>query len=823
MKNHILASALLGAAFQPGLAHPADVTWQSAVSGNWEDGSNWSSGVAPGAADRVIIDRPLAAPTITHGTGNDTVQRLSNNEVLIINGGSSIRTSDALGIGNQALGTLRVTGAGSFLGNSGDYADFVNANLVEVLNGGALMMESGASGLLAIINSGSMLFSGTGSIGSFRSLGGTFTEKNTGSMTVQNGATLTLEGGPWTGGGLISNLGGTLNIKAMEDSFAQVVNTSGAGAITNLTAVAGTASVPTLPLGATVKVGNGGVVNITGGGASAALFLDVATGGTVNVLGGNTLQLAAKNVSHVNNGLINIKGGSLTDAVLQFVGSDGTANLTGSGTVTLAKGLFGDGRIKASLHELNNGAGHTIQGVGTIEAGLPVNNYGNLVAQAGGDLEVDLSLGLRNRAGGTIRATGAGSRFVYTREEGVFTNNGLVEASGGGQVVIAPENAVTLPGVVAINIASGSTVRATGAGSEVRLAANGLAPDAGKDPEVVTLNGTVEAQSGGVVRIEGKLSNLSSGGTLLGGTYRVIGKAGLDTEIRLQGAIENNGATIQLRGPQARIINSDTGLSALFGMSSNTLFGRLTVEDGANFTSSGNFSNSGVVSIGKGSTFASRAILLPSQPLRDYSQNLGLTTVNGTLRADDVLISGGTLRGGGLIEADVVMLGGTLAPGNSPGVLSIDGDYTQGTGATLAMELGGFLPGFEYDVLDVSGIANLAGALEVDLLPGFDPAVDAYFDLLLAEDILGEFDSVELPTSSLGTFSLTYVREAFGLDAVRLLFDAAGSGGGDDPPPPDDDDLPPPGGTVPEPSTLALLLAVAAALRARSRGGRAAP
>ena len=50
-------------------------------------------------------------------------------------------------------------------------------------------------------------------------------------------------------------------------------------------------------------------------------------------------------------------------------------------------------------------------------------------------------------------------------------------------------------------------------------------------------------------------------------------------------------------------------------------------------------------------------------------------------------LQGGTLRGTGSITGgDVQNTGGTLAPGTSPGALSLTDDYSQGPGGTLAVE-----------------------------------------------------------------------------------------------------------------------------------------
>ena len=66
----------------------------------------------------------------------------------------------------------------------------------------------------------------------------------------------------------------------------------------------------------------------------------------------------------------------------------------------------------------------------------------------------------------------------------------------------------------------------------------------------------------------------------------------------------------------------------------------------------------------------------------------------------------GTLGGSGEIGGDVHNRGGIVAPGNSPGTLIIDGDYTQGATGTLVIEIGGTLAGNEHDQVIISGAAT---------------------------------------------------------------------------------------------------------------------
>ena len=95
-----------------------------------------------------------------------------------------------------------------------------------------------------------------------------------------------------------------------------------------------------------------------------------------------------------------------------------------------------------------------------------------------------------------------------------------------------------------------------------------------------------------------------------------------------------------------------------------------------------------------------------------------------------IINSGGVVGGGGNVGGNLNNSSGTVAPGNSPGILTIDGNYTQGDTGTLALEIGGLVPGDDHDKLVVMGIADLDGTVAVELTGGFGPSTGDEFDVL---------------------------------------------------------------------------------------------
>jgi T5SS/PEP-CTERM-associated repeat protein len=94
----------------------------------------------------------------------------------------------------------------------------------------------------------------------------------------------------------------------------------------------------------------------------------------------------------------------------------------------------------------------------------------------------------------------------------------------------------------------------------------------------------------------------------------------------------------------------------------------------------------------------------------------------------------GILKGSGTISGTVIN-DGVVAPGLSPGILQVDGDFTQNEGGRLELEVGGLTPGVEYDQLLVSGSLSLAGAVELTFVGGFHPSIGDTFDLFRYDEM----------------------------------------------------------------------------------------
>ena len=131
---------------------------------------------------------------------------------------------------------------------------------------------------------------------------------------------------------------------------------------------------------------------------------------------------------------------------------------------------------------------------------------------------------------------------------------------------------------------------------------------------------------------------------------------------------------------------------------------------------------------------------------------------DGTLAVNNIISSGGgtlnclfgTCSGSGTFGGDLNNSGGTVSPGNSPGVMEVAGDYTQEADGTLLIEVGGAQAGVDHDLLAVGQTAQLDGMLQVALLDSFEPENGDVFDVLDFGEIEGTFEQVVLPALSTG-------------------------------------------------------------------------
>jgi hypothetical protein len=170
---------------------------------------------------------------------------------------------------------------------------------------------------------------------------------------------------------------------------------------------------------------------------------------------------------------------------------------------------------------------------------------------------------------------------------------------------------------------------------------------------------------------------------------------------------------------------------------------------GGTFNNQGTFrksAGSGTTTIGVSftnqGTFAVRSGMV--RFVGDYTQTGGDTLVSAAASlavGGLVNILAGTLSGSGTVNGNV-RNAGQFSPGDAgvPGVLTINGNYTQTAHGTLNIEISGTTTaGTDYDQLVVTGQATLDDTLNVSLANGFTSNLDDRFQVLIFGSRNGNF------------------------------------------------------------------------------------
>jgi outer membrane autotransporter protein len=125
--------------------------------------------------------------------------------------------------------------------------------------------------------------------------------------------------------------------------------------------------------------------------------------------------------------------------------------------------------------------------------------------------------------------------------------------------------------------------------------------------------------------------------------------------------------------------------------------------------------------------------------------NDGSLIVDGSIASTQTLVNPGALLGGhGFLGGDLVS-SGIVSPGNFPGTLTVNGNYTQNANGTLRIEVAGLGPS-QHDLLVVNGHASLAGTLQLIRLGGFQLHIGDQFTFLVANrGVSGTFSTVQNP------------------------------------------------------------------------------
>lgn len=494
---------------------------------------------------------------------------------------------------------------------------------------------------------------------------------NAAGNTFTNAGTLTVAAAAGTGSVIDSGGGGTIvNTGAINfdqsASLSGVISNQGAVNVAD-TKTASNHGSSCGDTGAKFTNGTGGSVNGTGSGALSTLNYEQGAGTTTGIA---PVRIPCGTVKYLGNGAstVQARGGFTLSGTIQAGQTLEVSGADNNATANVSGALTNNGTVLFTC-PLTGCAGGAGGGPSWNGAGNEVVNAGTMTVAASSGTGGGIGAG----GGGTLTNTGTMNFDQSAGLSGVVTNQGPISIADGKTVTSTTGHCGdSVPRV--INDAGGE-IKSVGTGT---LSAVNFEQGAGttSGPTPVSMNcGALKYVGAGASKVlipagnsASLTGNLASGqavtvaGTLHAGSFSNAGSIVLDQS-------GGSNPNLNLGGTL-----TNTGAIATGGASANTSTIGGTIDQ----------------------TGASAQVAIPA------GTKLSL--------ANPLLLKAGKLTGGGTLQGTVDNSGGTVLPGASPGTLTVSGNYTQGAGGKLEIEIGGTGAG-QFDSLAVSGNATLGGSV----------------------------------------------------------------------------------------------------------------
>jgi hypothetical protein len=530
--------------FRPSCEHLENrlvpATWTGAnylQDSNWSDPLNWAGNMTPGPGDVVYFTKSGTQSFTSTVDTGFTVAGITIDSTW----GGGINVNAGLTVtGNFAL-------ASGIFGCNGCNGAVSIAGRASTWTGGGIYLGSGG-----FTNSGTLTIDTTG-----------------GNLTVNSGGTLTNSGTIKEKGGnnLFLYNGATLSNTGTFDFTGDAsVSTGGYGKLSNTST---------------------GTVEKTGGrGTSTIGLYFINTGGTIDAESGTLALEGQQGYAFMNGGVLDAGLGGSTKAVLELAQAGwmtytGSFTGSGSGTVTVGTGY-----------------------VGVASAGATFNFPGTLFKWTEGTIDVSSGGTFTNATGSVLNLdTSKGNPVLNGSSEfgGTLANNGTINEKGGNDLFL--ENSATLSNAATFDFTGDASVYANAALSGYGTFTNAGTCEKTKGTGTSTISTTTFGNTGtvsvktGTVDIAATVTQVS-GGTLTGGSWTVLGSATVSStlDITSAGALTDIGA-----GASVTLNGLNTTFSNLSGLSTITAGGSFTLAGNQSFTTSGDLSNSGHLTLSPGS------------------------------------------------------------------------------------------------------------------------------------------------------------------------------------------------------------------------------
>jgi outer membrane autotransporter protein len=607
----------------------------------------------------------------------------------------------------QGAGTLILSGSNTYTGGTTVSAGTLQGNTTSlrnnITNNSAVIFNQAAAGTYAGV------MSGTGSL----------TKTGAGTLTLSGANTYT--GGTTVSAGVLRGTSASLQGDIVNDASVQFAQTA-----------AGTYAGNMSGTGSLVKQ-NGGTLILSG--------TNTYTGGTTvsgGILQGNTTSL---------------QGNITNNATVTF---DQAANGTFAGNMN------GTGALRK-------------QGAGTLILS-GANTYSGGTNVSAGTLQGDSTSLQRNITNNAAVVFDQNVNGTYT---GNMSGAGSLTKQGSGTLILTGSNTYT----------GGTTVSAGTLQGNTTSLRNNITNNA-----AVVFNQTTNATYGGVMSGTGSLTKTGGGTLTLSGAHTYTGGTTVSAGVlrgnstNLQGDIVNDASVVFTQNANGAYAGNMSGIGSLTKQNNATLIlsGTNTYTGGTIVSAGtlqgntasiqGNIANSATVTFDQAGNGTYAGVVSGTGALRKQGSGTltlsgnntytGATTVsagrldvNGAIAGTTTVQSGATLGGAGQVGS--LINNGTVAPGNSIGTLTVNGNYTHNSGGTLEIEVD---PAGPCDLLDVGGTATLnGGTVNVIALPGSFTAGTTYTFLTAGGGVNGTFAAVT------HNFAFVNPQLIYGANDVRLL------------------------------------------------------
>ncbi len=783
--GHALATLLATTALGVAAAHAADGTWTGASSGEWTDGTNWSS--TPSVPDGIATFSTTGPTSVTASglvnigqvifgsTPNAPAYSIATGDFFVVNGA---------GIFNNSTHTQTFTvGAPMVFTNASSASGGSNFVTYSVVGGSMSFNNSSTAGTAHITSSGDIEFNNNSTAGT---------------ATIVNTAVINFNDSSSAGGSNITNNAtGFVTFNTTSTAGTAAISNSGTLNFAN-SATAGSS---------TITTSNGGTTNFTGTSSGGSARFITALGGTVDFSGltsGGTTAGSIEGAGNYALGAVSLTTGSLNtstqvDGVIS--GTGGALTKVGTGTLTLT-------------------GANTYSGATTISAGtLALSGTGSIASSSVVTVNATFDISAMTPSFAAITTlAGSSSGIVNMGTKGLFVTSGstefagVIQGSGGLEVGGGTQ---TLSGVNtysnATQIDAGATLALKGGGSIASSASVTFTPGGGGTFDIsqttsgATVNALVSATGGSFVSLGSKTLTITSG-SLYGGVIQdggIAGGVGGNLVIangatqQLYGVNTYTGTTTIAAGGELDLTNggSDGSIATSSNVITNGLFdisvlaagtsikslsGAGNVNLGANTLTitRGNGTFAGVIQdggAGGGLTMAGG-----TETLTGANTYTGATTVNGgTLVVNGSIVSastvnaGGTLAGTGAVGS-VAVTGGTLAPGNpgAVGTLAINGALSFTAASTYLVQISSSAA----SLANVTGAANLGSAtVHANFISG---TVQKQYKILHATGGLGGTTFNPAVVSNMPTINATLSYDAANNVFLNIGVNFTPSGGG---------------------------------------------